>query len=431
MRQKYKNIKEYKDPWYAFSANRLVMTLGALQGEVNCDVCVIGAGFTGLTAALELAQKGLSVVLLEMNSIAAGATGRNGGHILRGYNKGPGFMIEKFGLDDARLMNNMTLEGLALILDRIQQHDIKCDLKFGHLTAAIRPQHIRELEQEIRGWEKIGHKDLKLINKKETNDLVKTQKYIGGLYDAKGAHFHPLNYALGLAEAAQRMGVKIYDGTRVMDIIDGAKPRIVTGAGAVNASFALVAGAADIPGFDDIEKYSMNVSAHMLSTESIGPVRAGNILSKDIAVMDSNFLMNYYRLTPDHRMLFGGTINYSNRDYKTDDDALRRRMIELFPQLRTTLIEHCWSGVLNMTVNRMPRFGRKSSNIFYVHGFGGHGIIAASMAGRLMAETVTGTAQRFDVFGRIRHTPFPGGDLLKRPLFMLGVAWYQLRDMLS
>jgi gamma-glutamylputrescine oxidase len=429
MTKSYKNIKEFTDPWYAVSANRLVMSLGAVQGEVNCDVCIIGAGFTGLSAALELIGKGYSVIVLESNSIAHSASGRNGGQVLRGFAKSPADMIAQYGRDDAKMMNDLSLEGLSLILKRIKEYDISCDFKLGHLTAAIKDKHIKPLQNEIREWADIGHTDLAWMSKKEVQSVVKTDHYIGGLYDPMGAHLHPLNYALGLADAIQRAGGKIHDNCPALELVTEPTPRVITGHGAVNAKFVILAGAVKLKGAEEIAQTSINVTAHMIATEPLGEKRARNLITRDVAVADANFIMNYFRISNDWRLLFGGNCNYSDMEYPGQHERLRQRMLKVFPQLKMTTIQHCWRGPLNFTINRMPHMGRLTPNVYFAHGFGGHGIISTNILGKVMAEAIDGTATRFDVFDKIKHRLFPGGDALKRPLFVLGMTWYQLRDM--
>lgn len=431
MRKKYENVKEYTSSWYAMTPNRLLVTLGPLKGEVNSDICVVGAGFTGLSAALELVQKGFSVTLLDEKTIAGGASGKNGGHLQRGFAKSPGYLAGRYGLDAARMICNTSLEGLGLILERITKYDIKCDLKFGHVTAAMTPKHSLELKDEVKQWEKIGHTDLKLLNKEELQGFVKSPQYIGGLLDPKGGHFHPLNYALGLAAACQKAGVKIYDDSKVTRIIPGDAPKVVTANGSVKAKYVVLAGAITMKGAESVLSRSIVAAAHMIATEPLGEKRAREILPKDVAVADASFIMNYYRLSNDYRLLFGGNCNYTGKDFSDEDDELRQRMIDTFPTLKMTRIDHCWYGPLDFTANRLPHLGRLSPQIFFAHGFGGQGVIASNIVGKMLADAVTGTAEKFDVFAKIKHAPFIGGVLLKRPLFVLGMAWYKLRDALS
>ena len=430
LNKRYKDLKGYRDSWYSLTANRLVMTLGPLTEEINADVCIIGGGFTGISAAYELVQQGYSVVILEKDTLCSGASGKSGGQLLRGFAQSPRDMADRYGSDTARFMNNVSLEGLALILQRIRDLNIDCDLKFGHLTAATRNKHIKALHYEADEWREIGHDDFTFLNKEETQSIVKSKKYIAGLYDPKGAHFHPLNYALGVAEAAQLRGVKIFDETPALEIVHGKTPKIMTPQGVVKAKYVLIAGAVSMKGVDMIADTSIDAAAHMIATEPLGEERARRLITNDTAIADANFIMNYFRISSDYRLLFGGNCNYSNRDFKGQDRYLRNRLLKIFPELKHTAIEHCWYGPLNFTINRMPHLGRIGANVFYAHGFGGHGMISTNILGKIMAEAIMGTAERFDVFARIPHMPFPGGDLTKRPLFVLGMTWYKLRDLL-
>lgn len=415
--------------WYASTTNRLVPTLGALRGEINCDVCVIGAGFTGLSAALELSKKGYSVTLIEAESVAFSASGRNGGHLIRGYSKSPSVLAAHSSPESAKLMCDLTLESLDLILARIKEYKIDCDLKFGHVTAALNDQHAAGLKEDIEEWAKVGHPDLKYLNKDETQAFVKGKDYIAGLFDPRGAHFHPLNYALGIAQAAQGMGCKIYDKTPALSVQPGNPATVQTPQGSVKAKFVVLGGYVDFKGIESVNRKVIAATAHMIATEPLGAL-ADKIMPQKVAVTDANFIMNYFRLSHDGRLLFGGNCNYSGLDYPGQSLILKKRMTDIFPELSDARIDYCWGGPLDITMNRMPHFGRIAPNIFYAHGFSGHGIILSNMAGKLMAEAIGGMTERFDVFTKIKHLPFVGGDLLKRPLFVLGMTWYRLRDML-
>jgi gamma-glutamylputrescine oxidase len=430
MVQKTERADNYTIPWYALSANRLIATLGTLKNEVNCDICVVGGGFTGLSAALELAERDFSVILLEKDTVAFSASGRNGGQIIRGYAKSPETMIEKFGLADTKFMCNVTLEGLDLITSRINKYRIRCDLKMGHLTAALTESHIADLQAEAKAWSKIGHNDLQVLDKNATQSLVKAKPYVGGLFDPRGAHFHPVNYALGLAQAGQSQGLRIHDETEALEIIPGDKPRVVTPRGTVTAKYVILAGAIKLKGTEPIIRRSITATAHMIATEPLGERRARNIMSKDVAVSDARFIMDYYRFSADYRLLFGGNCNYSDLDLPGEGDRLRQRMLKLFPALQMARIDHCWRGPLEFTINRMPDIGRLTPQVYYAHGFGGQGLIATNILGKILAEAVTNQAQRFDVFAKIKHANFMGGNMLKRPLFVLGMIWYQLLDLL-
>ncbi|MEZ0226265.1 MAG: NAD(P)/FAD-dependent oxidoreductase [Alphaproteobacteria bacterium] len=390
---------------------------------------MVGAGFTGVSAALELAAKGFSVILLESRSIAFGASGRNGGQLSRGFAKGVDWMVSKFGQADASFMCKVTMEGLGIMLNRITTHQIKCDLKFGHLTAALKPKHMGELKEEAAAWKKLGYGDLELLDARGVQDIVKAKPYIGGMLDPKAAHFHPINYALGVATAAQKAGCRIYDETPVVEVISGEKPKVITARGSVNCKFVILAGVTNVKGAEKLVKKSITATAHMIATEPLGVRRARNLMNRDVAVSDCRFIMDYYRFSSDYRLLFGGNCNYSDMSIPGEDERLRQRMINIFPALRMVRMDNCWRGPLEFTINRMPDIGRLSPQVYYAHGFGGQGVVATNIAGKILAEAVSGQAERFDVFAKVKHANFPGGDILKRPLFVLGMTWFKLRDL--
>ncbi len=411
----------YKNSWYAVTPNRLLVTLGSLKGEINCDVCVIGAGFTGISAAFELVQKGYSVTLLEGKNIIDSATAHNSSHLLRGYHHSPGYLSQKYSPAGAKMLCNMTLEGLALIVERIAKHDIKCDLKFGHLTAALNNHDATSLKQRMAEWGKLGHTDLKYIPKKEIHKYVDSAKYIGGLFDPKGAHFHPINYAMGVLQTAQNSGCKIYDETQVTSITQGNTVRIQTKNGAVNAKFVILSGFVRIPGLSILNKKIFAASVPMIATQPLPDRVSHKISPRNYAIVDSCRIMNYFKFSSDNRLLFGSAGQGIN---------LRQRMTALFPDLKDAKIAHEWSNHMDFTLNAMPNMGRYSANIFYAQGYCGQGVILGNLAGKLIAEVVSGTTERFDIFAKIGHMSIPAGDTLKQRILALGMAWYRLQDSL-
>jgi len=401
--------------------NRLLVTLGTLRGEINCDVCVIGAGFTGISAAFELIQKGYSVTLLEAKNIVDCAPGKTGSHLQRGFHHAPGKLAKKYGASGAKMLSNLSLEGLALIVERIAKHEIKCDLKFGHLTAALSNGHVNSLKRRIDDWAKLGHVDLKFITKREMPAYVGCGKYIGGLFDPKGAHFHPTNYVLGVMQIAQNMGCRIYDETPVTAVKQGETVRVETKNGAVNAKFVVLGGYVSIPGIPGLNQKIMPLALPMLATQPLGKTLSHKILPRNTAVIDSYNIMNYYKLSNDNRLIFGCV---------GQGIDLKKRMASLFPDLAKVQLAHEWKSPMDFTLNHMPNFGRLADNIFYAQGYCGQGIILGNLAGKLIAEAVSGTAERFDVFARIKHLPISGADTFKKRILALGMAWYRLRDSL-
>ena len=413
--------QNYKNSWYSMTPNRLLVTLGVLRGEINCDVCIIGGGFTGISAAFELIQKGYSVTLLEAKTIVDSAPGKSGGQLLRGYQHSPGHLAKKYGTARAKMLCNLTLEGLALIVERIAKHEIKCDLKFGHVTTAINATQAAALKKRVDEWAKLGHIDLKYLSKKEIPAYINSQRYVGGIIDPKGAHFHPMNYALGITQTAQNAGCKIYDETPVLSVTPGSPAIVKTAHGTVKAKFVILSGYVRIPGLPRLNKKIIATSMPMFATQPLSDKISHKILPKNSAIVDSSDVMNYFKLASDNSLIFGSF--GGNVD-------LRQRMAAIFPDLASVQIAHQWNSPMDFTLNYMPNFGQLSANIFYAHGYCGQGIILGNLAGKLIAEAVSGTAERFDVFARIGHTTIPGGDSLKQRILALAMAWYRLQDSL-
>jgi gamma-glutamylputrescine oxidase len=408
--------KEGTSSWYSLTPNRLLVTLGAPKGEINCDVCVIGGGITGLSAALELSQKGYSVILLDRQPIGTAAA-ENSGQLARGFHVSPRTLSAKFSPATAKMMCNLTLETLAFIIERIAKHSIKCDLKFGHLTVAANNGQGNTLQKKMQEWEKLGHTDLQYVEKDALGNFIKTKKYISGLLDPKGARLHPTNYALGIAQAAQAAGCRIYDETEILSIDRRSPVRIGTKQGVVNATYVILGHPLGlVPGIEPLQKKVITLPTHMLVTEPLGDKLSHKILPRQSGVSEAGHIMNYFWLSTDNRLLFAGS---------QQGNALRQKMVDIFPELVSAGIAHRWPLAMERTARQMPDIGRLNDSIFYAHGYGDHGMILGSLAGRLIAEAVSGTAQRFDVFARIKHAPARGGNIFTS----LGTVWHRLQDL--
>lgn len=417
--------------WYADSANPHPAH-PALAGEETCDVCVVGGGYTGLTTALELAERGYGVVVLEAERVGWGASGRNGGQIITGYNKPYSAMIRMMGEGDARILWDLGEEAKDRLERRITRHAIACDLTWGYLLAGLKPRHmaeLAELDAELRG--PCGYPHARLMDAAEARAVVDSPRIVGGLYDGRSGHLHPLNYALGLADAALAAGVRIFEGSRVRRLDTGAAPVAETDGGRVRARFLVLAGNAYLGGLvPALARMVMPVATYIVATEPLGAERAAALLPGNAAVSDMNFVLNYFRRSPDHRLLFGGEVSYSGLDRPGLARSLRSKMLRLFPQLAGVRLTHCWGGKVAITVNRMPHIGRLSPTVLFAHGYSGHGLALSGMAGALMAEAVDGTAGRFDVMARIPHMAFPGGPVARTPALVLAMLWFRLRDLL-
>ncbi|PWC34004.1 FAD-binding oxidoreductase [Azospirillum sp. TSO35-2] len=421
----------YLNSWYAASAAPRP-DHPILEGELACDVCVVGGGYTGLTAALELAERGLDVILLEAERCGWGASGRNGGQIITGYNK-PMATIESWvGKDDARHLWDFGEEAKAQLAERVERHAIACDLTWGFAYAALKPRHMQDvtaLEREMR--DDYGYDKVRRLDRAGIRDHVRSDAYIGGLLDEGSGHLHPLNYALGLARAADAAGVRVFENSRVIALDSGSAPWVSTGRGRVRARHLILAGNAYLGGLaPGLARTIMPVATYLIATEPLGEARAKALLPTNIAVSDMNFALNYFRRSADHRLLFGGGVSYSGLDAPGLKQAMRLKMLGVYPELRDARVDYFWGGQVAITMNRMPHLGRLSPTTLFAHGYSGHGVALAGMAGRVMAEAVRGTAERFDVFARVPHMHFPGGRRFRTPALVLAMLWFRLRDLL-
>lgn len=417
--------------YYVATANDLTPR-PPLQGSIDCDVCVVGAGFTGLSAAIELAERGLSVVVLEAQRIAWGASGRNGGQLNTGLRKGAAELIAQYGRDGAKRLFDMAEEAKALVHERIARYHIDCDLKPGVLLAALKTRDLSWMREEVElAQDVFGYDKLTLLDRDGTRAEVASERYCAGILDKGAAHLHPLNYALGLAAAAEAAGARIFEGSPVTDMAAGTAPKLTTPQGRVTARFAILAGNAYLGRLEPrIAGAIMPINNYIIATEPLGEMRARSLIPHDVAVHDTKFVVDYYRLSADQRLLFGGGETYSRRDPRDIAGFVRRYMLRVFPQLADVRVDYAWGGQLAITLNRLPQIGRLEPNLYFAHGFSGQGLALTGLAGKLIGEAIAGQAERFDIFAAIEHRQFPGGILLRRPAQLLGMAYYSLRDKL-
>jgi len=406
--------------------------LPLLCGQVEADVCVIGGGIAGCSTALHLAERGYRVVLLEAQRIGFGASGRSGGQAIAGYACGQHKLEQQVGFENARRMWDISVEGLRLIRERVERHAIDCDLHWGQLHVAIKDRQRTDLLAERQDLEeRYGYRQLRFLERAQVESLLATTRYCAGLYDAGSGHLHPLNYTRGLAAAARAAGVQIFENSAVtaLHIADPAVVR--TTQGSVTARFvALCCNAYGDPLIPALRARIMPVGTYIIATQSLGRERIEQLMRENVGVTDSNFVLDYFRRSADHRLLFGGRVSYSGTDAFDTAQATRRRMLKVFPQLADTRIEFAWGGYVDITMSRAPDFNRLAPNVYYLQGFSGHGIALTGIAGQLVAAAIAGQAERFDVFTRLRHRTFPGGPALRMPALVLAMLWYRMRDLL-
>ncbi|HEY4211047.1 MAG TPA: FAD-binding oxidoreductase [Steroidobacteraceae bacterium] len=413
--------------YYSVSANP-VPARPTLAGTVDCDVCVVGGGIAGCSAALHLAERGYRVVLLEQHRIGWGASGRNGGQAMPGVAAGRAKLERLLGRDAARSIWEVSLEGLTLMRERIARHRIECNWVDGLMYTALKPRHDRELRQEVAELhEQYGYTSVRYMDRAETRSIIDSDRYIAALYDSNGGHLHPLNYTLGLAAAAEHAGVQIFENSRALAI----QPNVTTSLGEVRAKHTLLCGNAYLGSLvPALQHRIMGVSTYMTATEPLGADRARKLITNDAAVSDMNWVLDYFRVSADHRLLFGGRVNYSGLSTFDAPGATRKRMLRVFPQLADIKTAYYWGGYVDITLNRAPHFGRLAPNVYFLQGFSGQGLALAGIAGKLVAEAIDGTANRFDVFARIPHAGFPGGAGFRRPALVLAMLYYRLKDLL-
>ncbi|QEM82140.1 NAD(P)/FAD-dependent oxidoreductase [Halomonas binhaiensis] len=417
--------------WYAASANSSPER-PALSGEVSCDVCVVGAGFSGISSALHLAEKGVKVVVLEAARVGYGASGRNGGQIVNSYSRDMDVIEQKYGETAARALGDMAFEGNSIIRERIAKYAIQCDLREGNLFAACNSKQLQGLKEHKALWERYGNRQLELLEGDAYKREVGSDRYSGVLIDHSGGHMHPLNLVLGEAAAFESLGGVIYEQSPVIKLEHGQPVTIRTAQGVVKAERVVMAGNAYMSGvMPELEAKSMPCGTQIITTEPLEEELAKRLLPNNIAVEDCNYLLDYYRLTRDNRLIYGGGVNYGGEDPADIEAVIRPKMLKTFPELSSVKVDYAWSGTFLMTLNRLPQFGVINDNVYYVQGYSGHGVTCTHLAGRLIAEVMTGRDERFDAFAGLPHLPFPGGRMLRVPLSAIGAWYYETRDKLG
>ena len=418
--------------YYAATANRRILASDAADLPDRVDVGVIGAGFTGLSAALELALKGRKVAVFDSGPVGWGATGRNGGQVCTGYSPGMAGFEKQLGPGDAQICFDVAEQGKRLIEARIKDYGIDCDLVWGFLHAAARPSHMTGLAEHMEELEKYGADGCTLLSSDELASKLGSTAYHGALLERDAGHIHSLNYALGLADAVISNGGRIFENTAVTSVEGGSSPALkLASGGTVGCRQVVVACNAYlgtlVPG---LNHRVMPVASYVVASEPLGADRARSLIRDNEAVSDSNYVVDYFRLTADHRLLFGGRCSYSGIHPRDLAASMRPRVLRIFPQLADVKMQYAWGGHIGITYNRLPNVGRSEGSIYYAHGFSGQGVVLSGMLGKVLADAICGDSEQFDIFARIRHLAFPGG-VLRRPALTLGMLYYRIRDLLS
>ncbi len=421
----------YPASYYAASAQAAPQR-PALSGDEESDVCIVGGGYSGLSAGLDLAEKGYKVTLLEAAKIGWGASGRNGGQIVNGLNAGLDRIEARYGRDVANFVGTLVQEGGRIIRERVAKYAIACDLKDGNVFAAFTDKQIRELEAKRALWRTHGMDDHAMLDRAGMRAHVASDVYLGGMIDHSGGHMHPLNLALGQAAALEGLGGVIHEGSAVTRVEDvGGRPTVRTAAGSVRPRVLILAGNAYLGhAVPELENRLMPFSTQMIATEPLG-ARATPLLPSDMCVEDVRYILDYYRLSADGRLLFGGGTVYGG----TDPADIRAKIVpnleRVFPQLAGVGVDFAWSGNCALSFSRVPQMGRLGANTYYACGYSGHGVVGSHLFGRILAQAVDGDLTRFDAFAKVPWLPFPGGRRFRVPYSMIGSWWYGLRDRLG
>lgn len=408
----------------------------ALTQRLQADVCVVGGGYAGVSAALELAGHGFDVVLLEAQRIGWGASGRNGGQVIVGFGSDGEATVERqLAREDARRAWDITVEGVRLLHARIARHGIDCDWQPGYLSLATKPRKSRELRRWMDHVRAAYDYPLEWVDAAALRQWVDSARFDSAVHDAGSGHLHPLKYCLGLGAAAAAAGVRIFENSPVFLVERGRKPAVRTAQGECLCDFVVLAGNVYLGEYGDevapeVSSRIMPVGTYMVATEPMHPERARALMPRRCAASDTNFILDYFRLSADDRLLFGGGDSYTGTTPRNLIGHIRANMLGVFPQLEDLAITHAWGGFVDITINKAPHFGRLGHNVYFVQGFSGHGLALSGMAGLLAAEAIAGQAGRFDLLARLRHLPFPGGALMRTPALVLGMWYYRLRDAL-
>ena len=404
-----------------------------LQGDLRCDVLIVGAGFSGLSAAISLAERGYSVVVLEADRVCSGASGRNGGQAIVGYASGQEPFEQQLGRADAQRAWQMSIEAIDLIAQRRREFAIECDWVDGYLYVADSARKARALAADFSTLKADYQFDVDFVQGQEVARHIGSSRYCAAAYEAKSGHMHPLKYGLGLARAARSLGVQIFENSAVQELQRGAGLLAKTASGSVAANFGVLAGNCTLAEHGpqvapELTDRIMPVGTYIVASAPVSAELQKRLLPANPAVCDNNFVLDYFRFSADRRMLFGGRVSYSTRTPRQLKETMAKRMVQVFPELANAPAEYIWGGFVDISMNRAPDFGRLGSNLYYLQGFSGHGVALTGLAGHLVAQSIAGQAERFDIFSRLQHRSFPGGSWLRTPSLVLGMAYHRLMD---
>ncbi|MDK2779616.1 MAG: FAD-binding oxidoreductase [Pseudomonadota bacterium] len=421
---------EHTDSYYA-STLQNPPQYPSLQEKTDADVCVIGGGFSGVSTALNLAEKGYRVVLLEAARIGWGASGRNGGQVIGGFSMDAEALAGRVSADEIRQVQAMGEEAVDIIRDRVARHEIDCDLTWGYCDVALKPRHLQAFRYRYEKNQALDKPHaMRLLERDELQGLIRSPRYLGGLLDENYGHLNPLKLCIGEAQAAAAAGVRIFEQSRAESITYGQRPRVRTAAGEVQADFLVICGDAYLGDtVPELSSRNLPAASFVIATEPLGE-RAQTVMTRNLAVCDQRWALDYFRLSADGRLLFGGACNYTGLAPADITAAMQTAMLRVFPQLSDVNIDFTWGGQIGISMNRVPQVGRLDNNVYFAQGYSGHGVAPTHVMGKIIAEAIAGQAERLDIFAAISHRPFPGGKLLRQPIYALGMMYYRLLDAL-
>lgn len=405
------------------------------EGDQQVEVAVVGGGFTGVSTALNLAERGYSVHLYEAERVGYGASGRNGGQVCQGWTTDFDKIMKRIPADQRKMAWDVGVAGRDVIIKRCQTHKIDADLRFGYLHVALHRRHMDDLKAMEAEWRAEGYDALELLpHKAALAPHISSEAYIGGMYDAESGHMHPLKYLMGLKAAAQAAGVLVHETCPItaIDTSPAGTVRLTHARGVVTAEKLVLAGNAYLGKTAPkmMDQRIAPVTSAIIATAPLGDNVVRSLIPGQAAVADGNTALNYFRFDAEGRMLFGGRASYMAQESRDISRDLRKRMAAVFPGLAEAPIEKAWSGRIGITVDRIPHFGKIGANTWFVQGFSGHGVALTGVAAEILAEAIDGDSRRFDTFAAIRHLPFPGG-VFRTPALALGMAYYKFRDRLK
>lgn len=428
----YADDGSHIESYYAASANPSPAR-AELTGSNEVDICIIGAGYSGLSTGLHLVEKGYKVAIIEGARVGWGASGRNGGQIVNGLNASLQTIRKRYGQDTATFVAGLVQEGGEIIRERVRTYGIDCDLKDLNIFTGLTSAHMRELEDRMKLWASYGIRNQEMLDKDQLRQHVNSDLYAGGLIDYSGGHMHPLNLALGEAAAFEKLGGTIFEMSPAVHVeTEAARPVVRTPKGVMTCNILVLCGNAYLGNVvPTLTSRIMPVSTQVMATEPLGEERAQSLLPTDACVEDIRFILDYYRLSGDKRLLFGGGTVYGGSDPRDIQAKLRPNMLKVFPQLKDVRIDYAWSGNFALSFSRVPQMGRIGDKIYFAHGYSGHGVTGSHTFGRILSEAIDGDRSRFDVFEQVPWYPFPGGRMFRVPYSVVGSWWYGLRDKLG